>query len=86
MQIKNCFYFLSDVVFLQVEHAPTHERNFTDLIFVSHDNFVCDVNVDIPFSTSDHSSVEVTLQSFVSINVNDFTHVPNNKPSLFGLQ
>ena len=61
-------------------HEPTHERNFTDLVFVSHDNFVCGVNVDIPFSTSDHCTVVVYWPHSMFIKVNESTHMLNNKP------
>ena len=66
--------------FLQVVHEPTHEHNFTDLVSVSHDNFVCDVNVDIPFTTSDHCNVKVSLSRSAFIIANESTHIPNNKP------
>ena len=49
--------------FKQVVNEPTHDSNFTDLLFVSRDNIVIDVNVVMPFSTSDHNTVEVCLQS-----------------------
>ena len=69
--------------FLQVVHEPTHKRNFTDLVFFSLDNFACDVNDDIPFSTSDHCSVVVSLPRSAFINVNESTHIPNNKPQAY---
>ena len=50
-------------------------------VFVSHDNFICDLNV-IPFSTSDHCGVVVSLLRSAFINVNESTDIPNNKPRL----
>jgi exonuclease III len=47
--------------FKQVVTLPTHDHNITDLVFVSHDNLIVSVDVDIPFSTSDHSSIEFQM-------------------------
>jgi hypothetical protein len=45
----------------QVVTEPTHDANFTDLVFVSHNNLISNLKVDIPFSTSDHSSIEFEI-------------------------
>ncbi len=47
----------------QIVSEPTHDNNFTDLIFVSHENVICEVNVNMPFSTSIHNSVEILMLS-----------------------
>jgi hypothetical protein len=44
----------------------THDENYTDLVFVSHEHFIVDVNVDIPFATSDHASINFNMLSNVN--------------------
>jgi hypothetical protein len=41
---------------------PTHDMHYTDLMFSSHNEFVLSCTVDIPFSTSIHSSIEMHMQ------------------------
>ncbi len=47
--------------FKQIVTLPTHDNNLTDLIFISHDSLILNANVNIPFSTSDHSSIEFQM-------------------------
>ena len=49
--------------FKQFVSDPMYDKNFTDLLFISQSNSITDVNVEVPFSTSDHNSVEVHMQS-----------------------
>ena len=44
---------------------PSYDNHFTDLVFLSHNNLVTHIKVDILFSNSDHNSVEVLLLSIV---------------------
>ena len=55
---------------------PTHDHNITDLVFLSHDSLLLSVDADIPFSTSDHSSIEFSMLNNVP------TDIPNTKNSL----
>ena len=38
-----------------------HDAYFTDLLFVSHPNLVFNTNVTVPFSTSDHATIECDI-------------------------
>jgi hypothetical protein len=58
----------------QIVTSPSHDNNFTDLIFISHDSLMFNVNVDMPFSTSDHSTLEIFLQSGVLKSMPDSLH------------
>ena len=43
----------------QIVAEATDYVNYTDLVFMSHDDLMLNINVNIPFSTSDHSSIEL---------------------------
>ena len=47
--------------FTQIIDLPTHDCNITDLVFMSHESLLLSVDVDIPFSTSNHSSIEFQI-------------------------
>ena len=49
--------------FKQIVCDPMHDTNFTDLFFILQSNVITDVNIEMLFSTSDHYSVEVYMQS-----------------------
>ena len=68
--LNYCFFAQQDG-FKQILSDPTHDMNLTDLFLISQSNFITDVNVEMPFSTSDPNSVEVYMQSraFVISNI-----------------
>ena len=41
----------------QLVSIPTHKNNFTDLVFISKENVLINVSVEMPFSTSDHGTI-----------------------------
>ena len=66
--------------FRQIVQEATHDNNYTDLVFISHDNYVADVKTDLPFSTSDHASInfdiifdECDVKSHKDLSVNHVT-------------
>ena len=38
-----------------------HDNNYTDLVFISHNNYVTDIKTDLPFSASDHASINFDI-------------------------
>ena len=58
---KNLLLFLQHNGFRQVLDEATHDAHFTDLLFVSHPNLVFNTNVTVPFSTSDHATIECDI-------------------------
>ena len=46
---------------LQKVHFPSRHTNYTDLIFISHDNLITNVVVEPPFTTSDHNTISFDL-------------------------
>ena len=48
--------------FRQIVQEATHENNnYSDLVFSSHGSYIADVKTDIPFSTSDHASINLDI-------------------------
>ena len=47
--------------FRQVLDEATHDAYFTDLLFVSHPTLVFNTNVTVPFSASDHATIECDI-------------------------
>jgi hypothetical protein len=62
----------------QVIASPTHDRNITDLVFMSHESLLLSVEVDIPFSTSDHSSIEFKI---LANTPKALSYIPNTLPA-----
>ena len=46
---------------IQTVLLPTHHTNITDLLFISIDNIITNVSVDMPFATSDHNTIRFDL-------------------------
>ena len=66
--------------FRQSVLEATHDNNYTDLVFISYDNYVADVKTDLPFYTSDHASINFDIifdacdvQSHEDLSVNHVT-------------
>ena len=58
---KNLLLFSQHIGFRQVLDEATHDAHFTDFLFVSHLNLVFNTNVTVPFSTSDHATIECDI-------------------------
>ena len=50
----------------------THNNNYTDLVLISHKNYVADVKTDIPFSTSVYAIINFDI-------IFDACHIPSHK-------
>ena len=66
---------------LQKVLSPTHHINITDLLFISIDNILTNVVVDMPFTTSDHNTIHFELltpnhSSFSSAHSSDINTIP----------
>ena len=67
---------------LQKVLSPTHHTNITDLLFISIDNILTNVVVDMPFTTSDHNTIHFELltpnhSSVSSAHSSDINTIPN---------
>ena len=56
----------------------THDRNITDLVFMSRESLLSSVDVDFHFSTSKHSSIGFQMQI---ITPKDLSYTPNTLPA-----
>ena len=63
---------------IQTVLLPTHHTNITDLLFISIDNIITNVSVDMPFAISDHNTI-------VSIFLLPPFHLPFHHPISLGL-
>ena len=66
--------YLTQLVFI-----PTHINNFTGLVFVSKENTVTNVSVEMPFSTSNHDTIcfdLLTTKPLASANAANTLNIP----------